>query len=618
MASPLPHDVTTREFEGRILVRRFTDQLPGDNELERQTKAAEAEMEEEEEAEEHRRLKQLYYGPENDKASAPDFKIADIATAELQKLVDELHQKEKQSVIQRMGFKRNSSKRQPKDTLKDLAQSGVTVEDLKATVSNLEEEWVKSNGPVYRAFQRVCRTLDAHTNIFKVFPSESMYTSVLCSSLSCLVRAARNHSDIAEVLSDSIARISENVTRCSRILDIFKNPEVIQKLADIYALMFRFYHNAMEWYMKSKIGKAILSFNESLKAEFEEKDQELHTHIEELYHEADIGNYARTAMTQGEVVALRKELRRQRQNPQAMMPHLMAGQRMVVFLVDGWKDSDHASHLRLEHASKYRPLATDSSSRVEDVKISGITREKARVYGPILGKFIIGDEGPALLTTGRFWVAEDEVLPKLRTWMTENTTSRTLWISSPDDPSDGIPSAQAAAMAVVSAAWQAETPIISHFCQRPRRDKTREGMTIEQVGLLGLVYSLISQLLQFSGDDDQLDVSEDCFGVLNGKKESWDAALQVLQALLSRTPVLMFCVIDSLNSLEYGERESLKWCSQVLDILRTRQQQEGTVFNILLTSAGQSRALASLGLKDRHITTRKAREVARVGRRIEL
>jgi len=75
-------------------------------------------------------------------------------------------------------------------------------------------------------------------------------------------------------------------------------------------------------------------------------------------------------------------------------------------------------------------------------------------------------------------------------------------------------------------------------------------MSIEQVRLVGLVYSLIYQLLEFSGAEDELDVSKESLAALNGGKESWSASLEVLRSLLDRTPVLMYCVIDGLNDLE--------------------------------------------------------------------
>jgi hypothetical protein len=62
MASPNPPPdvLEAQRFEGRIIIRRFTDQLTGADELERSTKAAQAEIDKEEETEEQRRLKLLY------------------------------------------------------------------------------------------------------------------------------------------------------------------------------------------------------------------------------------------------------------------------------------------------------------------------------------------------------------------------------------------------------------------------------------------------------------------------------------------------------------------------------------------------------------------------------
>lgn len=53
-------DVESERAEGQILIRRFTDQLEGANELEISTIAAQTRRDEEIEAEERARMKKLY------------------------------------------------------------------------------------------------------------------------------------------------------------------------------------------------------------------------------------------------------------------------------------------------------------------------------------------------------------------------------------------------------------------------------------------------------------------------------------------------------------------------------------------------------------------------------
>ena len=375
--------------------------------------------------------------------------------------------------------------------------------------------------------------------------------------------------------------------------------------------MFQFYKDAIEWYLHCRLSRLFRSFNESLKKEFDDATKDLEDRINELYREASISSTAMIAMLHGEVSGLKTEVHRQRRNYAAQ--DTLAGHRMVILLEASWMDSKFPK--RILEAEKPSRLAIEPASCIQDVTAAGITRAQARAHGPALEPFIIGDEGPGMFGTGHFWLAEEGVLPKLRAWMIEDAAPRTLWVSSPSDPA-GMTSARAAALAVVAAAWQAETPLISHFCQR-QWDKVRAGMSIEQVGLMGLVYSLIYQLLEFSGAEDELDVSKESLAALNGGKESWSASLAALRSLLDRTPVLMYCVIDGLNDLEWGNGE--EWCRQFLDVLLARQRRAGTVFNILLTTAGQSRVLPlCVQLKDRHIAMKGAREVARMGRRIEL
>ena len=384
------------------------------------------------------------------------------------------------------------------------------------------------------------------------------------------------------------------------------------KLTGMYARMFKFYRDVIEWYLHSKFSRVLLSFNEKLKREFEGTTGDIEDCIKELYREASVGNAAMTAIMYGDISRLKAEVRRQRQN---YIPNdTLAGRRMIILMEASYMDSKFVEQpLSFE---KSIHLGTETVSRIEDVSSASITRAQARVYESSIEPFIIGEAGPALFGTGHFWLAEDDVLPKIRAWTVEDKASRTLWVSSPLDPA-GTTSARAAALAVVAAGWQAETPLISHFCQRPQRDEVRTGMSIEQAGLLGLVYSLIHQLLQFSGEGDELIFSEENLAALTGAKESWSASLMILKALLDHTPVLMYCVIDGLNDLEW--KAGGEWCRQLLNALFARQKRMGTVFNVLLTTAGQSGVLPSyVNLKDRHIATKGARQIAKVGRRIDL
>jgi hypothetical protein len=377
--------------------------------------------------------------------------------------------------------------------------------------------------------------------------------------------------------------------------------------------MFEFYRDAITWYLGSKLSRAFSSFNENLKKGCTNATNDLEDCIRELYREAYVANTAMIAMLSSDVSCLTAEVRRQRGN--YGQQDTSAGRRMFTLMEASWRDN-RASKGTLEAAKPGR-LVIKPISNVGEVTASGITRAEARTYSDAIKSFIIGNEGPGLFGAGGgFWLAEEEVLPKLRTWMVETAASCTLWVSSPYDTA-GTTSARAAALAVVAAAWQAETPLISHFCQRPQPNAMRVGMSIAQVGLVGMLYSLIFQLLQFSAAEEDLEVSTESLAALDGSAESWGASLEVFRALLDRTPVLMYCVIDGMNDLEWGGGG--KECRQVLDVLLARQQQAGTVFNILFTTAGQSLVLPLyVQLKNRHIATKGAREIARSGRRIEL
>ena len=191
--------------------------------------------------------------------------------------------------------------------------------------------------------------------------------------------------------------------------------------------------------------------------------------------------------------------------------------------------------------------------------------------------------------------------------------SLTLWISS-SHTADAMSGSRAAALSVISSAWETKLPVISHFCKRIHPKDLTRGMSIEQTGLIGLLYSLINQLQQFSHDEDELGIGEKLISRLDGSKESWSTGLQVLATLLGGTPQLSYCVIDGINDLEWSD--GAIWCRQLFDVFENHQANHAS-FHLLVTTTGQSRFLASLvPSRSRHTTSGTPRYV-RIPKKVE-
>ena len=386
--------------------------------------------------------------------------------------------------------------------------------------------------------------------------------------------------------------------------------------------MFQFYLHALDWYLQSKLGRLVRSFNENLLKAFEDTKKDVEESITELYREAAVANTAIVAMVNGKVSRLEAELYRQRHSYETR--DMLAGQRMEKMFQVTWTSVKQLESMiasaTLNHPPEHQQQQQHQPSRLEDITTLPPSTKLLQASNLHLDPFILDNSHPTtLFNKAHLRVVDTSVLPKLHTWMTDKSTPQTLWITSPYEPGGvAVPGSRAAAMATVAAAWQAETAIISSFCKRPHYDQLRPGLSIEQVGLLSLVYSFIRQLLQFNRADDyakENEIQDEDFDALNGEVSSWNTSLEILTALLRHTPVVTFCVIDGLNDYERGD--GAVWCKQLLSVLKERQQQAGVLFNILFATAGQSHVLPEyVGSRDRHITTKRAREVNKLGRGI--
>jgi hypothetical protein len=158
----------------------------------------------------------------------------------------------------------------------------------------------------------------------------------------------------------------------------------------------------------------------------------------------------------------------------------------------------------------------------------------------------------------------------------------------------------------VSIARQHNIPAISHFC-------AASAHLSKEARLLGLVYSLIRQLIDLSPPmldfDSNCDLSTERFTRLNGTMASWTDAVGILNTLLRYKPPVLFCVIDGLDLLE--DASTHPHIKSLVDILVSHTIRSSTapvdtelrststeeliskdgLLKVLFTTAGQCRAI---------------------------
>jgi len=188
--------------------------------------------------------------------------------------------------------------------------------------------------------------------------------------------------------------------------------------------------------------------------------------------------------------------------------------------------------------------------------------------------------------------AEDLMVSRLARWSSANS-SQLLWLAGP--PSSDLPSTMAiAATSTVACAMQLEVPYIAFFTiyrilLSASNVRTKiKATSREQAAAIGLVYSLIRQLLckEFVPPEISCgaDLSSERFQALDGTDASLATGLSILDTLLDHALPHLLCVIDGIN---IGSQ-----CSVIIDVLKKHTSSgKPRVFKVLFTTSGPARAL---------------------------
>lgn len=371
-----------------------------------------------------------------------------------------------------------------------------------------------------------------------------------------------------------------------------------EQLSQVYALMFQFYRDAIAWYLSSSRSKFFGSFNDKIKSGLTKSLQTIKDIINRMINLCQIGNAAmshsllkNTAFILEDTASIKsaiikEDVFRHRQNHWAQNGSgIDPGELMRAFL------GVMCQRQAIDVPETERLTAKTEAKAIKNTeeRVATNNRSELRESSKQMESHVVGDEGPTLLESGYFWMPGPRVAPVLQDWMAKAETPQTLWVAGPAvSETVSMTSPKSAALNVVLAAWRVQSPMISHFCERPRRDA--DGLTGEQSGMIGLVYSLIMQLLQFEIEDDQQDLDPEDVSCLDGSIASFPKSLSILDRLYTHTPDIRFCVIHNLNALEWGGGAG--WCHDFLDVLFQVQARCRASLRILFTTSGSSRVLA--------------------------
>ncbi|KAI9886312.1 MAG: hypothetical protein M1823_001869 [Watsoniomyces obsoletus] len=546
------------------------------------------------------------------------------------------------------------SRKRPQTTAQ-LLQSleASTLKDLTDAVDEARSKWQENkrlaDGKAQKLFHKTCETLDSHRGMFKMFPSEDKYVTVLSGSLQMLVKASVNHVDYGERLSDKLEEISARMElatspimhRVTGSYDMLKG-----YVASLYAAFFGFLRQAMTWYTSGTWKRIRTSFNENIIKQLDRGVELIRIRSDRIINIAKTRGLADgwetrqmvedTNMAVYETREIVHQLlanqqqtwqnaptgRVEHQDPQVADYIRRIGDAVFTQLTQHSRD-DRTKQILLQHiedASKpelIRKLSTTivnaivqqdqakQSSKEEQSLLlqQPSTSDQEKVTPSIsvddvlgllerLDRYIIGEPGASFIQKHPTGSASEAVLSKLREWSTAST-SQLLWLACPQELV--VPSAlSAVAGSLILSSMSLDIPTISHICNRGPYQTSMSGSdeSPEEAGLIGLVYSLIRQMLvivvnQVQGSDQELVRFHHQLAQLDGSMRTWNIAMQLLSGLFGTSPPLMLCVIDGLNILDYGSAAAR--CYEFLEKFWEPFTRPNKVLKVLHTTSGHSK-----------------------------
>ena len=223
-------------------------------------------------------------------------------------------------------------------------------------------------------------------------------------------------------------------------------------------------------------------------------------------------------------------------------------------------------------------------------------KETLQIHSEMLSDQVFG-EGviEPLLDIPQAVAIPDEMFARLHDWISSDE-SEVLWVAGTTD--DCYPSKMSAiAATMVKLFAEAKPMVIFHFCDLPNPRTIQDGKSVEEIGLISMVYSMIQQLIEHVPPqfDSSNDFSLNRFTPLDGNISTLDDALELFRDLITLCLPYIVFIVDGIERLDYhkgqqGCKEFVRTLQQ-LKTMKPRDNDSQCVYKVLFTTAGKPDAL---------------------------
>ncbi|KAJ8133472.1 hypothetical protein O1611_g154 [Lasiodiplodia mahajangana] len=499
-------------------------------------------------------------------------------------------------------------KKLPDDQQKTLYERLPSIRYLHESVTKASETWKEHQnskvGRLKKIFTGLCNTLDAHSNLVSIIPTDDKYVRLLTGSLSAITQATVNHRKLADGVADSLEELSEDVGYWNELIgDHPRDAKMHRYLIRIYVVVFEFLTEVFLQWSKSSWNRFITSFDQNaFQKLFEEKRKRIKTiegymqrraslisnrQVDDIIaRQTGMGSQMRN-MLQDITCHIQTLYRLGNDTHNLLLPYTLPSEDSVRPLTLPYS-SDPLSLLQTSQVSPSIKATEeiDAPENLDTVSDLDLKHEGQRAQsdmgdrwqnalealGPIFAKFDRDIQNLVQISSQATELRVRHPMKRRITAWTTNIESDQLWIEGCHDTSHPSQSTLITA-SLTALSNNHDIPCISFFCSLQIHNAYEMVPTRRQM-LLDMVKSLTAQLLLI-GKRTQAkeDISLRSFKHLTDPGLELETALALLRDTRSIMPPLIHCVIEGVQELEdRGDIHQTRDLQEVLQAMMDLKQ----------------------------------------------